>query len=259
MTYAAALRYLESFINYERLDNYDYNKSFTLERMKNLAGFLGNPQDEISSIHIGGTKGKGSTASFVHSILKNSGFKTGLYTSPHLASFRERIRINDELISEKEVASFLEELKPAINKLGDMPSFFEIYTALAFLYFKSKKVDFAVYEVGLGGRLDATNVINPLVCAITPISYDHMQKLGSTLREIAFEKCGIIKEGCICVSAPQEKEVLDVIEDACSKKNAKLFTVGEDISFEELSSDINKEIFNTTGIFGKYPRFYHSS
>lgn len=254
MSYQDALKYLNSFINYEKKDDYDYKGSFNLERMEKFIGLLGSPQREIKSIHIAGTKGKGSTACIVHSILKNAGLKTGLYTSPHLISFRERIRMNDSLISEDDTSRLLERLKTAVVQMGkDVPTFFEIYTALAHLYFKEKKADIAVYETGLGGRLDATNVLEPLVCAITRISYDHTQKLGNTLGEIAAEKAGIIKDNCICVSAPQEREALDTIRDVCKDKNARLILVGEDIKFKEISFDDSKEIFNVTGMFGEYP------
>ncbi len=254
MTYQEALRYLDSFVNYEKEDNYNYNKSIKLDRMRRLAGLLGDPHRGIRSIHIAGTKGKGSTAAFIYSILKSAGFRVGLYTSPHLISFRERIRINDEFISEEAICNILERIRVVADSIEyDKPSFFEIYTSLAYLYFKEKKVDFAVYEVGLGGRLDATNIIEPLVLAITPISYEHTQKLGATLREIAAEKCGIIKEGNVCVSAPQAEEVLTVIKEVCEEKRTKLILVGKDILFEELDFDQRKELFNVFGMFGEYP------
>src|SRR3989338_5210903 len=238
MTYSEALTYLNSFINYEKQSSYDYKKSFKLDKMRHLASLLGEPQKGIRSIHVAGTKGKGSTSAIIHSILKEANFNVGLYTSPHLVSFRERIRINDCLISEEDISSLLEKVKGVIEKMGsDKPSFFEVYTALAFLYFKEKKVDFAVYEVGLGGRLDATNIIEPLVSAITPISYEHTQKLGNTLREITGEKAGIIKENRICISAPQEEEALKVIKMICMEKKARLILVGKDILFEELYCD----------------------
>ncbi|MDP3804780.1 MAG: folylpolyglutamate synthase/dihydrofolate synthase family protein, partial [Candidatus Omnitrophota bacterium] len=254
MTYQEALQYLDSFINYEKLDSYDYKKCLKLDTMRKLARLLGDPQEGINSIHIAGTKGKGSTAAILHSILKNAGFKVGLYTSPHLESFRERIRINDELISEEEISRLLERIKSVVDKMeDDIPSFFEVYTALAYLYFKERKVDFAVYETGLGGRLDATNIINPLVSAITPISYEHTQKLGNTLKEIAGEKGGIIKDSTPCVSAPQAGEAREVIENICKEKRAKLILVGKDILFEELNSDERREAFNIFGLFGEYP------
>lgn len=253
MTYPEASKYLESFVNYERESRYNYGDSFKLDRMRKLAHLLGDPQNGIRSIHVAGTKGKGSTASFIYSILKSSGFKVGLYTSPHLVSFRERIRINDSLISEEDVSFLSEKLKEAVKKLGsDEPSFFEVYTALAYLYFRKEKVNFAVYEVGMGGRLDATNIIDPLVSVIAPISYEHMDKLGHTLKEIAFEKAGIIKKNGICVSAPQEKEALDTIMEVCRERKSKLVSVGRDITFEEESCSESGEVFNVNGVCGRY-------
>ena len=255
MTYQEALKYLDSFINYEKQDGYDYNKSFKLDRMSRLAASLGNPQDSVKSVHVAGSKGKGSTCAITHSILKCAGFRAGLYTSPHLSSFRERIRINDTLISEGETARLMERVRAAVDAMkDDPPTFFEAYTALAYLYFKEKKADIAVYETGLGGRLDATNILNPLVCAITPISYEHTDRLGNTLAEIAGEKAGIIKENSVCVAAPQEKEALDAIEKVCRDRNAKLILVGRDILFEELPSDGMREYFNILGLLGEYAR-----
>ncbi|MFA6078605.1 MAG: Mur ligase family protein, partial [Candidatus Omnitrophota bacterium] len=228
MTYTEALHYLDSFINYEKQDAYDYRSSLDLERVKRFIRLLGDPHKGIKSIHIAGSKGKGSTAAFVHSILKEAGLRTGLYTSPHLISFRERIRINDTLISEDDIAKLSGKLKNVIDGMEkeDIPSFFEVYTALCHMYFKEQKVDIAVYEVGMGGRLDATNVIDPLVSAITPVSYEHTQKLGPTLSRIAMEKGGIIKENTVCVSAPQEEEALNSINEICVGKSAKLVLVG---------------------------------
>ncbi len=254
MTYPEALEYLDSFINLEKLDKYNYKVSFKLERMKRLAALLGDPQRSVRSIHIAGSKGKGSTASYVHSILGSSGFKIGLYTSPHLASLRERIRIGDELISEEDLAQILGQIRMAVESSmnDDRPTFFEIYTAIAFAYFKNKRVDLAVYEVGLGGRLDATNLIEPLVSAITPLSYEHTDKLGDTLKEIAIEKCGIIKTGSICVSAPQEEEALKVIEEACKEKKSRLILIGRDIKLRESASDEDSNTFGVSGPFGVY-------
>lgn len=254
MTYQEALKYLGSFINYEKKDKYDYKSSFRLDRIKKIASLLGNPQEGIKSIHVAGTKGKGSTAAIIHSILKSAGFRVGLYTSPHLISFRERIRIGDLFIEESDICDLLERIKSVIGLLpGEKPSFFEVYTTLAYSYFKNKKVDFAVYETGLGGRLDATNIINPLVSVITPISYEHTDKLGSTLKEIACEKGGIIKNKGICVAAPQEKEALEELEKICRQRDAKMILAGRDVLFEEIASDDKKEVFNVFGLFGEYP------
>ena len=255
MTYEEALQYLDSFVNYERYSGYDYKEAFKLDRMMRLASSLDNPQRDFKSIHIAGTKGKGSTSAIIQSILREAGYRTGLYTSPHLSSFRERIRINDELISEEDVARLLRCIKGAVDRMkDDAPTFFEVYTALAYLYFKEKSVDFAVFEVGLGGRLDATNILEPLVSAITPISYEHTDKLGNTLAEIAAEKAGIIKESSVCVVAPQEEESLKTIVRICSQKRAKTILVGKDIKFKEISFTDSEETFAVSGIFGDYPR-----
>ena len=256
MTYREALKYLDSFVNFEKSDRYNYKTSFKLERMKRLAALLGDPQNAARSIHIAGSKGKGSTASYVHSILKNANFKAGLYTSPHLMTFRERIRINEELISEEDLSRILEKVKGVLetSMKDDRPTFFEVYTAIAYMYFREKRVDFAVYEAGLGGRLDATNLIEPLVSAITPISYEHTDKLGNTLTEIAAEKCGIIKRDSICVSAPQEAEALKTIEETCSDRRARLILIGREIKFKELESNENFNIFDVYGTLREYPR-----
>jgi dihydrofolate synthase/folylpolyglutamate synthase len=254
MNYHEALQYLNSFVDYEKADNYDYESALKLDRMRKLSALLGDPHKGIRSIHVAGTKGKGSTAAIIHSILKSAGFRTGLYTSPHLISFRERIRINDALISEEDLAYFAEKVKTVTDVLqGDeRPSFFEVYTAIAYLYLRQNAVDIAVYEVGLGGRLDATNIIEPLVSAITPLSYEHVQKLGTTLAEIASEKCGIIKPAVPCVSAPQDPEALAVIEKTCAERKANLILVGRDIKFKELGCDDKTNRFDVKGLTGDY-------
>jgi dihydrofolate synthase/folylpolyglutamate synthase len=271
MAYPEVIQYLESFINYEKLPAYPYKESLKLERIKEFLATIGNPQNNLKCIHVAGTKGKGSTCAFIAYILRQAGFKIGLYTSPHLSDFRERIRILSPLaqkdrsefegmISKKELASLSFKLKPAIEKYSKNSeygplSFFEVYTALAFVYFKEQKVDFAVLETGLGGRLDATNVINPLVCAVTPISYEHTQKLGNTLREIAQEKAGIIKNGrllsahfaSIAVTAPQEEEAMEVIRNKCKKVGVKLYEIGKDIAYRKINNS-----FTIKGIFREY-------
>ncbi len=249
MTYPEAIRYLDSFANYELNTNYSYKKDLKLARIQNFLLLLGNPQDSLRVIHIAGTKGKGSTCAFVAYILRESGFSVGLYTSPHLNDFRERIRILRPIVSrarkakdfegmifKKALASLVEELKPVINKYNRYSkygklSFFEIYTVLALLYFKRKQVDFVVLETGMGGRLDATNVADSLVCGITPISLEHVQKLGNTLSEIAGQKAGIIKSGAIVISALQVKEVQKVIRKQCKKFHSEFYEVGREIKY----------------------------
>ena len=168
-------------------------------------------------------------ASMIDSILREAGFKVGLYTSPHLVSFRERIRINGEMISEDQVRDLMTRLKPHVDALENQSddlghiSFFDIYTTLGLLLFALEEVDFAVLEVGMGGRLDATNVVNPLVSVITQISYDHMMSLGNTIEEIAAEKAGIIKDNGYVITSPQVREALAVIRDTCKEKKATLF------------------------------------
>ena len=238
MTYLQASKYLESFINYEKIHSYRYKDQLGLKRIKGFLRLLGNPQKGIRFIHVAGTKGKGSTCAFIAYILKASGFKVGLYTSPHLADFRERIRImpgkrQDEfegMISKPQLKKILKKLKPFIEEynrssLYGRLTLFEVYTALAIAYFREKKVDFAVLETGLGGRLDATNAVSALVSVITPISYEHTDKLGKSLKKIAFEKAGIIKgrEKAV-ISAPQGKEVIGVIRKRCSDLGVKFLS-----------------------------------
>lgn len=250
MTYLEALNYLNSLVNFEKNTHYSYKKDLRLARIKSLLYSLGNPQDSLRIIHIAGTKGKGSTCAFVAYILRESGFNVGLYTSPHLNDFRERVRILspsvynrrrkavdfEGMISKKVLLSLVRELKPIIDKYNRYSkygqlSFFEVYTALAFLYFKRKKVDFVVLETGLGGRLDATNVAKPLICGITQISLEHVQLLGNTLSKIASEKAGIIKENGIIISALQAKQAQRNIRNRCKKLQAKLYEVGREIKY----------------------------
>ena len=244
MDYREALKYLNSFIDYERIEKYSYEGSFKLDRVKKLLNLLGNPHRSLRCIHVAGTKGKGSVCVMTAYILKEAGFKVGLYTSPHLHDFRERIRIlnsnsDDNLefggmITKENICRLTDTMKPSIEKVqkefeAEPLTFFEVYTAVMFLYFKQKKIDYAVIEVGLGGRLDATNAIeNPLVCCITPISLEHTDKLGVNIANIAREKSMIIKKGCKVVSAPQREEVLNQIQKLCQKNSVELFLIGKD-------------------------------
>ena len=215
------------------------NYLFSLERkpirlgLRNisiLCSLLGNPQLSYKTIHIAGTNGKGSTVAMISSILKEAGFRAGMNTSPHLYDFRERIQVNGKKITEKELIKGIKKVKELIeahreNNKKFRPSFFEVVTAIAFEYFRKKKVDYAVFEVGMGGRLDATNVINPEVAVITTIGLEHQRHLGNTIQKIAFEKAGIIKENSLVVTAEEKKEVLSVFRKKCSEKKARLFEV----------------------------------
>ncbi|MFH1577786.1 MAG: folylpolyglutamate synthase/dihydrofolate synthase family protein [Candidatus Omnitrophota bacterium] len=280
MTYPEAIRYLESFIDYEKALQYPYAETFKLERIKQLLDALGNPQDALKCIQVAGTKGKGSTCAFVAYILRQAQFKVGLYTSPHLSDFKERIRILspqlpseqkldsdgsplvfEGMISDDEIVAIIERLRPqadkfnAHSKYGAL-SFFEVYTAIAFIYFRDKKVDFCVLETGLGGRLDATNSVNSLIAALTPISYEHTQYLGDTLTEIAFEKAGIIKSRSklpqlIAITAPQEKEVMEIFRRRCGEQGAALYEIGKDIIIENNRPDSGDQCFAVRGLFGE--------
>ena len=260
MTYREALKYLESFVDYEKRPSFDYRAVMKLGRMRALLDGLGNPQRNFRSIHIAGTKGKGSTCAFVYSILKEGGVKAGLYTSPHLIDFKERIRISfpkDRMIDEAEMAALVTRIKVFLDKFSryskfGAPSFFEVYTAIAFLFFSIKKVDIAVVEVGMGGRLDATNILDPLVTGITPISLDHTDRLGKTLEAIAKEKCGIIKENSIVVSSEQEPAALNCITKTVADRKARLYLVGKDISYETITANADEQTFNVRGMHGDY-------
>ena len=248
MTYKQVQGYLDSFINYEKKPPAAYGRLIKLARMRRLLEGSAVDPAGLKTIHIAGTKGKGSTAQFCAHILAAAGNPTGLYTSPHFWDFRERIQsvvgpatglagarwplVVSRKISKKDVARIVTGLKPALErlkkdkKLGP-PTFFEVYTVLAFKYF-IERVDWAVIETGMGGRLDATNVINPRVAVITHIGYDHTQVLGNTLEKIAREKAGIIKPGVPLVCAPQRSSVTKVIRKVCGKRNASMFVLGRD-------------------------------
>lgn len=270
MSYRQTIKYLETFVNYEKVPAYPYRESLKLERVGDFLAAIGNPQESLRCVHVAGTKGKGSTCAFLTYILREAGYKAGLYTSPHLSDFRERIRIlgrqsvkaskrqaEDEfegMISPDDLTGLVKKLAPAIEKCNKVSpygplTFFEIYTALAFLYFKEKKTDIVVLETGLGGRLDATNTASAYVCALTPISYEHTQKLGNSLREIAAEKAGIIKnKNLTVISAAQEEEAMEAIRDKCRQTGAKLYVVGRDIKYEKSAGG-----FKVTGMSAEYP------
>ncbi|MDU7904874.1 MAG: Mur ligase family protein, partial [Peptostreptococcaceae bacterium] len=240
MNYNEALKFIH--------ESHKFGMRRGLENIKKLLELLGNPQDNLKIIHVAGTNGKGSTCSFISTILKQSGYKVGLYTSPFLETFTERIRVNGENIPENEVGNIVNIIKEKIdimvNEGYDYPTEFEIVTAMAFYYFNKERVDFVALEVGLGGRYDATNVIKkPIATVITSISLDHVGILGDTLDKIAFEKGGIIKENCDVIVYPQKNEASKVLKEICNEKNAKYIECDfKDITLKE--SNINFQKFD---------------
>jgi dihydrofolate synthase/folylpolyglutamate synthase len=237
--YNQALDYLYSFVDYSLKHISELAKAeFNLDRVFALMQELGNPQEKYPIIHVAGTKGKGSVSALCASALQAAGYKTGLYTSPHLWDYTERIQINGEPISPEQLIELVEEVKPAIAKIPKLTTF-EITTAIGLLAFANNDVNAAVIEVGLGGRLDATNIVMPKVSVITSISYDHMAVLGNTLAEIAGEKAGIIKESVPVVSAPQTNEALEVLERVAKERDCLFILVGKDVKFERLTSSLD--------------------
>ncbi len=245
--YNLALDYLYSFVDYSLKHSSELAKAdFNLDRMFALMESLGNPQAKYPIIHVAGTKGKGSVSALCASALTAAGYKTGLYTSPHLEEYTERIRINGEPISREQLVDLVEEIKPHVAKIEKLTTF-EITTALAFMAFAKVGANAAVFEVGLGGRLDATNVVTPKVSVITSLSYDHMAVLGNTLSLIAGEKAGIIKEGVPVVSSPQQDEALQVLLRVASEKNSDLTLVGRDVEFERVESLLSGQRLKVEG------------
>ena len=233
MNYQEALAYLYSLSDFERSGAYTRSPEENLPREARLLELLGKPQHGYTCTLIAGTKGKGSTAALIERVLRQAGVRTGLYTQPDLHTFRERMRVNGNLISEREAAELLTEIRAVVEEIQQRHEFgpyitYEVATALALLYFRRQQVQHAVLEVGLGGRLDATNVTQPLVSVITSISYDHMQILGNTLTEIATEKAGIVKQNGVVVTSAQPVEALLAIAAACQKQHARLVRVGPD-------------------------------
>jgi dihydrofolate synthase/folylpolyglutamate synthase len=219
MTYSEAIQFLYGL----RL----FGAKFGLENTFQLAALAGNPQDRLRFIHVAGTNGKGSTCAMLESIYRAAGLRVGLFTSPHLVSFRERIQVNRQLIPEAEVVRLVEELQPLLKQFSadHHPTFFEVVTVMALNFFAEQKCDLVIWETGLGGRLDATNIVNPLASVITNIQFDHQQWLGDTLEKIAAEKAGIIKPGVPVITTADELEALAVIEKTAREKNAPLIKV----------------------------------
>jgi len=249
--------YLNSFLNYEKISYFPYQRSFKLERMHILLKHLKIFHQTLKTIHIAGTKGKGSTAHFLAYLLAGSHFKVGLFTSPHFFDFRERIQIvkkvkskvQSSLISKKDLAKIVEEFRFGLKNLKipqklDQVTFFEVITAAAFKYFLQKGVDFAILESGLGGRLDSTNVIKPLISIITHIGYDHTDKLGKKLAEIADEKAGIVKRDTPLVCSLQRPASLKIIKDKCKSRSARLFLLGQDFKTQNIRLNKKYTLFD---------------
>lgn len=240
MNYEEALKYIG--------DTYKFGSKLGLENIKKLTELLGNPQDKYKIIHIAGTNGKGSTSNMLNDVLMASGYKVGLFISPYLQEFTERIQINKQHIDKASLGRITALVKEKIDimlKEGyNHPTEFEIVTAIGFKYFEEQNIDFLVLEVGLGGRFDATNVISKsLISVITSISYDHTEYLGDTLEKIAFEKAGIIKENSDVVIYPQEQNIVDVIAEQAKLKNSNIHLTNKDNIFL-ISTDIDGQILN---------------
>lgn len=229
LSYKDALTYLYSLQK--------YGIKFGLKNISELLNSLDNPQRNFPSVHIGGTNGKGSTAAFISSVLMKSGYRVGLYTSPHLIRFTERIKINQKEISPLEVTELIKRIRKKSAKLRSI-TFFEFVTAMAFLYFAEKKVDIAIIEVGMGGRLDATNIITPLLSIITNISLDHQQYLGKTISKIAFEKAGIIKSFNTLITAATQPSVRSLFKKRCNELQTNFYLVGKDFIGHEKTSSL---------------------
>lgn len=254
MTYQEALAFIHG--------TYKFGSKLGLENIKTLLSFLGDPQKSLKFIHVAGTNGKGSTSAFIHSVLVEAGYRTGLYTSPFIETFNERMRVNHMLITEDELTRFTEQVKTQVDRMVaegyQHPTEFEVVTAIAMLYYEAAACDLVVLEVGLGGRLDATNAIDtPLISVITPLDFDHTEYLGNTLHEIAFEKAGIIKQGGITVSYPQADEAMAVIKRRASEEGNTLIVSDfdqmriDDIAFGTLHFTYKNSQY-TSSLFAPY-------
>ncbi|MDA7915881.1 bifunctional folylpolyglutamate synthase/dihydrofolate synthase [Verrucomicrobia bacterium] len=222
MNYQESIQYL--------YDLRQFGAKLGLDNVRSLAGKVGSPQDGLKFIHIAGTNGKGSTCAFLESIYRHAEYKTGLFASPHLVSFRERLQVNHQLISNKEVIALVTELKPVLATFPreSHPTFFEVITIMAFMHFRNSECDIVILETGLGGRLDSTNIITPLASGITNIELDHQAWLGDTISEIAAEKAGIIKAGIPSFTCEEKPDALSVIREVANRQNSSLHTAHRD-------------------------------
>ncbi|HEY32633.1 MAG TPA: bifunctional folylpolyglutamate synthase/dihydrofolate synthase [Dehalococcoidia bacterium] len=255
--YQQALDYIYSFIDHERQPGPRTRATYDLRRMDELLGRLDNPHLKARTVHIAGSKGKGSVAAMVASALTAAGYTTGLFTSPHLHILNERMRVDWEMISNEELVALVDEIRPEIEAVNEAATYgqlttFEILTALGFTHFAQKSVDYQVIEVGLGGRLDATNVVHPEVCVITSISLEHTEVLGNTLTEIAVEKAGIIKDGIPVITSPQVEEVDRIFEEACRAHKAELIRIGRDVTWHNPRYELERQFLQVKGRLDSY-------
>lgn len=253
MTYASTLEYIFSRLPmFSRIGAAAYKADLT--NTVQLCAHVGNPQNAFRSVHVAGTNGKGSTSHMLAAIFQTAGYKTGLYTSPHLRDFRERIKVNGGMIEEEYVSGFVERLKPMIEDIT--PSFFEITVAMAFEYFAHRKVDIAIVEVGLGGRLDSTNIITPALSVITNIGLDHTQLLGDSVEQIAFEKAGIIKPGIPVVIGEWNAATSPVFEEKARQQNAAIRFAGKDNIITGFNFEAHELVAEITTLHTDIKNFY---
>ncbi|HZG72478.1 MAG TPA: folylpolyglutamate synthase/dihydrofolate synthase family protein, partial [Chondromyces sp.] len=228
-----------------------------LKRMEWMMERLGNPERHLKTIHVGGTNGKGSTVTHLRSILQEAGYEVGTFTSPYIEIFNERISVNGQPVSDEEIVELANVIKPLAEEMDNTdfggPTEFEIITAMAIVYFaRIHPVDVAIFEVGLGGRFDSTNIIHPLVSIITNIGMDHMQFLGDSIEEIAMEKAGIIKSGVPVITAVKQPEAFQVIENKAKEKRTAVYSLGNQFTKEWLSSLPQGEKFHFQSVYGEY-------
>ena len=255
MNLIESIEYLNSFINYERNDAFAYPEAFKLDRMRLLAKELGNPQKYFDSVIIAGSKGKGSTAAYLSSILRMENYRVGLYTSPHLVDLGERIRVNGQMLGPQKLVEYAHLIRKTLDDnqwRKDPPTYFEVMTAIAFRHFRETKVQLAVLEVGLGGLYDSTNIVEAKAVGLAPISLEHTDKLGKTVAKIAVQKCGVIKGREAVVSAPQIDEAAAVIRKTVESRDASLLEVGRDIRVTEREYGENFQRFDLRAPFGNY-------
>lgn len=259
--YYKAVNFLESLSNLSLQGDYMIDKHHAdvyIKRMRYFLGFLGNPDKKLKFIHIAGTSGKGTVTNMVHEILLASGKKVGSFISPSVTTSIEKIKVKDKYISPDEFSDIVDYLKPFIDKTyTDGPygrvSYFEIFLAIALIYFKRQKCEWAVLEVGLGGRYDATNVIDkPLITAITNIDYDHTELLGKTLKKIAYDKAGIIKEGSVFFTTEQRKPLLTIFNEICSERNVPIHVLTQQSNYQKYNKELATAIVRHLGINNKY-------